>query len=106
MNTNCNPASADAAKLGQIAHWDSPDADGIVRRTYQTVGHRCPLCAADAFEPRLEDYFLFSGWALGSEIMCDDCGAQFEIVNSDPLELKRLDAAVGEDALPPSRRAS
>ena len=61
-----------------------------MRRTYRTSGHRCPLCEG-ALEPELEDYDLFSGRLLGLEVLCDNCPALYEIVNSDPLELKQLD---------------
>lgn len=92
--------------IRQAGFWDQADADGIVRRTYRTSGHRCPLCEG-ALEPELEDYDLFSGRLPGLEVLCDNCPALYEIVNSDPLELKRLDhpdsqaaAAACCDALP------
>ena len=71
-------------------YWDQADADGSVRRTYRTSGHRCPLCEG-ALEPELEDHDLFSGRLLGLEVLCDHCPTLYEIVNSDPLELKQLD---------------
>ena len=50
-------------------YYDQADADGIVRRTYRPVGHRCPLCAG-ALEPEIKDCDLFGGHLLGSELGC------------------------------------
>ena len=70
-------------------HWDQPDADGTVWRTWRAEGHRCPLCGEPL--PGLEDAWLFSGWSVNTEVTCEDgCGAGFEIVNPDPLELKQI----------------
>ena len=78
MNTNHNPAPAE--------HWDTPDADGTLRRTYRTSGHRCPLCKEPL--PGLEDAWLLSGWSMNTAVTCEyGCGADFEIANPDPLEL-------------------
>ena len=76
--------------IRQAGHWAQVDADGSVQRTYRTSGYRCPLCEG-TLEPELEDYDLFSGRLLGLEVLCDNCPALYEIVNSDPLELKQLD---------------
>ena len=70
-------------------YWDQPDDDGVVRRTWRTHGQQCPVC--DRQLPPLEDQLLFTGWLLHTAVTCaHGCGTQFEIVNSDPLELRRM----------------
>lgn len=48
---------------------------------------KCPFCdaAIDAEEDELEE---------GDEIMCEECGADIEVVSTDPLE---LDGVEGEE---------
>lgn len=69
----------------QSDHWVAADRDGTLRTTYRVSGHWCPLCQVDL--PTLEGYDLLGEWLLNATVECYNCIVQFEIVNSDPLEL-------------------
>lgn len=70
-------------------YWVQPGDDGVVRRTWQIDGQRCPICEKDL--PTLEDQLLFTGRLLHTTVTCEyGCLAQFRIVHSDPLELMQM----------------
>ena len=50
----------------------------------------CPECdsALDIDEDDVEE---------GDSVTCDECGTEFEIVATDPLELARADEEIDED---------
>lgn len=79
----------DGTRAGPVDSWCDEEPDGTLRRVHRTSGQRCPLCREAL--PVLEDQLLFTGWLLHSKVTCEHgCGTRFEIVNSDPLELKLI----------------